>query len=83
MQRSVPIGILTNPTVFMASVYEELGDIEQAQSCGQMERCVAIVCKVGVLDVLRVVFDDALEEGEVFEVDGTSDAGGDIDPGSR
>lgn len=45
-----------------------------------MERGVAIVCEVGVLQALGVVLDDAFEEGEVFEVDGSADADGDVDP---
>ena len=45
-----------------------------------MERGVAIVCEVWVLQALRVALDDASEKGEVFEVDGSADADGDVSP---
>lgn len=45
-----------------------------------MERGVAIVCKVWVLQAPGVVLDDAFEEGEVFELDGSADADGDVNP---
>ena len=38
---------------------------------------------VRVPQVVRVVLDDALEEGEIVEVDGAPDAGGRIDPGGE
>ena len=56
------------------------GDVQQPQLRGQMERRVAIVRKVRVLHALGVVFDDAFEEGEVSEVDGSADADGDVNP---
>ena len=45
-----------------------------------MQRGVAIVGEVGVLQVLGVVLDYAFEEGEVLEVDGSADADGDLSP---
>jgi len=57
------------------------GNLEQAELGGEMERGVAIVAKVWVLHALGVVFNDALHEGEVVEVDGSAEAGGDVDPG--
>ena len=48
-----------------------------------MERGVAIVCEVWVLQAFGVVFDDAFEKGEVFEVDGAADADGDVNPPVR
>ena len=45
-----------------------------------MERGVAVVCEIRVLQALGVVLDDAFEEGEVFEVDGSADADGDVNP---
>ena len=45
-----------------------------------MERRVAIVGEIRVLHALGVVFDDAFEEGEVSEVDGSADADGDVNP---
>lgn len=45
-----------------------------------MKRGVTIVCEVGILQVLGVVLDDAFEEGEIFEADGSTDADGDVNP---
>jgi len=45
-----------------------------------MERSVALVCEVWILKVAGVVLDDALDEGEVVEVDGTAEADRDVDP---
>ena len=45
-----------------------------------MERRVAIVGEVRVLHALGVVLDDAFEEGEVSEVDGSANADGDVNP---
>lgn len=45
-----------------------------------MKRGVAIVAEIGVLQALRVVFDDAFDEGEVVEMDGSAEADGDVDP---
>lgn len=45
-----------------------------------MEGCVAYVGEVGVLKVAGVVLDDALDEGEVVEVDGAAEADRDVDP---
>ena len=56
--------------------------MHQVQLCGQVERGVAVVGEVGVLEALGVIFDDAFEEGEVFEVDGSADADGDVNPPS-
>lgn len=46
-----------------------------------MEGGVAVVVEIGVLEMFRVVFDYALDEGEVVEVDGTAKADGDWDHG--
>ena len=56
------------------------GYMHQAQLRGQVQRGVTVVGKVGVLEALRVVLDDAFEEGEVFEVDGSADTDGDVNP---
>ena len=45
-----------------------------------MERGVAVVGEVWVLQAFGVVLDYAFEEGEVFEVDGAADADGDVNP---
>lgn len=103
----IPIGILADTVLFMASVNEELlasmyssapcvyhpliwrrerdlrlahGYIQQIKLCSQVERGVAIVGEVWVLQALGVVLDDAFEEGEVFEVDGSADTDGDVNP---
>ena len=57
-------------------------DFEQAELGGEMKGGVAIVTEVGALQALGIVLDDALHEGEVVEVDGSAEAGGDVDPGS-
>ena len=46
-----------------------------------MERGVALVCEIWVLQALGIVLDDAFEEGEVLETDGSADADGDVYPG--
>ena len=56
------------------------GYVQEAQLRGEVERGVALVCEVWVLEVLGVVLDDALEEGEVLETDGSADADGDVNP---
>ena len=58
------------------------GYVHQAQLRGQVERRVAVVGEVGVLEAPGIVLDDAFEEGEVFEVDGSADADGDVSPPS-
>lgn len=57
------------------------GDFEEGESGGEVEGGVAIVVEVGVLEVLGVVFDYALDEGKVVEVDGAAEADGDGDHG--
>ena len=54
--------------------------VQETQFSGQMQRRVAIVGEVGVLQACGIVFDYASEEGEVFEVDSPADADGDVDP---
>lgn len=56
------------------------GYVRQAQLCGEVKRGGAIVREVWVLQALGVVFDDAFEEGEILEVDGSTDADGDVNP---
>ncbi len=57
------------------------GDFEEAKSCGEVEGGVAVVVEIRVLEIFRVVFDYALDEGEVVEVDGAAKADGDWDHG--
>ena len=56
------------------------GYVQEAQLRGEVERGVALVCEVWVLQVLGVVLDDAFEEGEVLKTDGSADADGDVNP---
>ena len=45
-----------------------------------MERGIAIVCEVGVLQGFWVVLDYPFEECKVFEMDSPADAKGDVNP---
>ncbi len=45
-----------------------------------MERGIAIVCEVRVLQAFWVVLDYPLEECKVFEMDSPADAKGDVNP---
>ena len=47
-----------------------------------MEGGVAVIGKVGVLEVMGVVFYDSFEEGKVLEMDRTADSSGWVNPGS-
>jgi hypothetical protein len=55
-------------------------DVQAVELSGKVEGCVAFIGKVGVLKVAGVVLDDALDEGEVVEVDGAAEADRDVDP---
>lgn len=66
----------------MPGVYEELGNIQQPELRGEVKRGVTVVCEVGILQALEVVLDDAFEEGEIFEADGSTDADGDVNHSS-
>ena len=54
--------------------------IQQTQLGSQVQRGVAIIGEVGVLQALGIVLDDTFEEREVVEVDGSADADGDVNP---
>lgn len=45
-----------------------------------MQRGVAVVCVVWVLELSGVVLDNAFEEAKVLEVDGSADACGGVNP---
>lgn len=49
MQWSVPVGVFADAAIFVARVYEELGNIKQAQLRSEVERCVAIVGEIRIL----------------------------------
>lgn len=42
-----------------------------------------MISDVRVPQVVGVVLDDALEEGEIVEVDGAADSGGRVNPGEE
>ena len=54
--------------------------IEQTQLCGEVERGVAIVRKIGILEAFGVVLDDAFEEAQVLEVDRPANASRNVNP---
>ena len=54
--------------------------LKQAELCGKVERGIGFIGIVRVLEVVGIVLDDAAEEREIVEVDGTADADGDADP---
>ena len=56
------------------------GYVQKAQLRGEVERGVALVCEIWVLQALGVVLDDAFEEAEILETDGSADADGDVNP---
>ena len=57
------------------------GYVQQAQLRGEVERGVALVREIWVLQALGVVLDDAFEESEVLETNGSADADRDVNPG--
>ena len=50
------------------------------QLCSEVERGIAIVCEVRVLQAFGIVLDYSLEESKVFEVDSPADAKGNVNP---
>ena len=54
--------------------------LDKTQLCCEVERGIAIVCEVGVLQVVGIVLDYPFEEGKVFEMDSPADAKGDVNP---
>lgn len=44
----------------------------------KVQRCVSIVREIVVLDMARIVFDYAFQEGEVVKVNGAADADGGV-----
>lgn len=55
-------------------------DFQASEPCGEVERSVALVCEIWVLEVAGVILDDALDEREVVQVDGTAEAERGVDP---
>jgi len=67
----------------MAGVDEELGNGCEAMFRREVQRRVGAVVKVRVAQVLVVVADDALDEGEVVEEDGAPESPGYVNPEGR
>ena len=65
----------------MAGVDEELGNGREAMFSREVQRRIGAVVKVRVAQVLVVVADDALDEGEVVEEDGAPESPGYVNPG--
>ncbi len=62
----------SSPVANMISFYVQLRS--------QVKRGVAIICKIRIAEMLRVVFDDALQQHQIVEMNGASDPCGNIDP---
>ena len=54
--------------------------LDKPQLCSEVERGIAIVCEVRVLQALWAVLDYSFEECKVFEMDSPADAKGDFNP---
>ena len=54
--------------------------LDKPQLCSEVERGIAIICEVGVLQALWVVLDYSFEECKVFQMDSPADAKGDVNP---
>ena len=80
MERCVRVRVPADPAVFVASINQKFSDVMQAQFRCQVQGGIAIVCKVWALEVVGIVLDDALKQGEVLEVDGTPDTRGGVNP---
>lgn len=65
----------------MAFRYEELCDCGEAMFSCYMQIRVALVLPVGVAQVLWIVADDALDEGEIIEQDGAAQTPRNVNPG--
>ena len=53
---------------------------DKTHLCSEVERGIAIVCEVRVLQAFWVVLDYPFEECKVFEMDSPADAKGDVNP---
>lgn len=69
--------------ILMALLYEKLSNASEAASGGEVQRSVAMFVPVGVLQVGRVIADDALDEREVVEQDGAAQPSGYVNPRIR
>lgn len=82
-ERRFPIVVPADHAVFVAGVDEELGNGREAMFRREVQRRVGAVVKVRVAQVLVVVADDALDEGEVVEEDGAPESPGYVNPERR
>ncbi len=69
--------------LFVSSFDEVLGDLDEVVDRGEVQAGVAFVLEVWVLEEVRVVADDALDEEDVVEEDGSPEASGRFNPGVR
>lgn len=54
--------------------------LREAMGSGKVERRVGFIGKIGILKEVRVVANDALDEKDVVEEDGSSETSGGFDP---
>lgn len=79
-ERGVPVCVAGDAMGFVAGVEEEGDNGEEAEVGGEVEGGVGFVVEVRVLEAGRVVFDDALDEDQVVQVDGAAEADANVDP---
>ncbi len=53
------------------------------QPSSNMQRCIPTIRKIRVLKVTRMILNDALDEEEVVQVDGSTEPDADVDPVTR
>lgn len=54
------------------------GDFQQAELSGEVQRGIAIVVEIGVLETAWVVLDDALEQYEIVQLDRSANSNGNV-----
>lgn len=79
-ERRVPVGVAGDAILVVAGINEECDDFVEAERGGQVQAGVGFVVEVGVVEARGVVLDDALDEDEVVQVDGSAEADADVDP---
>ena len=55
------------------------GNFQQAELSGEVQRGIAIVVEVGVLETAWVVLGDALEQYEIVQLDRSANSNGNVD----
>ena len=79
----VPADFSMEGVAFVAGAEEEVDDGEEALLAGEVQGGVAFVVEVWVGEEGGVVAEDALDEEDVVEDDGSAEAGAGVDPGAR